>query len=82
MNNMVMMMRTITNPTISALAIFLHKTQCNHNHTDACPWHYEIEKGVHDWSAWAHNEYYKKAETVYNEVSAENEVVVNATTFV
>lgn len=32
------------------LAIEMHEALCVHNHTDACGWHYEIKKGVHDWA--------------------------------
>lgn len=28
-------------PLNQRIAILLHDTQCRHNHTDACGWHYE-----------------------------------------
>lgn len=46
------------------LAISLHDAQCRYNHTDQCGWFYEIHKGVHDWSGYAHADYLKKARKV------------------
>lgn len=43
------------------LAIELHDLLCTHNHTDGCSWFYEISRGEHDWTRWAHHEYWKRA---------------------
>lgn len=46
---------------IKALAIELHNVMCKINHTDGCSWHYEIQKGVHNWTSYAHAHWAKKA---------------------
>lgn len=46
---------------IKALAIELHGVLCKWNHTDGCGWHYEIDKGSHNWTGHAHAHYLKKA---------------------
>lgn len=44
------------------LSILLHSTVCQWNHTDGCPWHYEInDDGSHQWDKTAHTQYLKKA---------------------
>lgn len=50
-----------TSSLTGQLAIFLHEKQCHWNHTDGCSWHYEISKGVPDWSGSAHNKYWNIA---------------------
>ena len=48
-------------PAEHQLARYLHDMMCNFNHTDGCSWHYEINNGVDDWSAYAHSSYLTKA---------------------
>lgn len=43
------------------LAIELHDALCTQNHTDGCGWHYEIQKGVHNWSGSEHAHWLGKA---------------------
>lgn len=49
---------------INQLAEALHGTLCKWNHTDGCSWHYEMNKGVHDWTGYAHVHWIKKATTL------------------
>lgn len=43
------------------LAEFLHKHMCHHNHTDACSWYYEMDHKIHNWSGYAHGQYFDLA---------------------
>jgi len=43
------------------LARELHSMLCTWNHTDGCSWFYEAERGVDDWTRFAHGEYLGKA---------------------
>jgi len=43
------------------LAIAMHQRLCRWNHTDGCLWHYEIEKGIHDWSGHDHQRWLRHA---------------------
>ena len=52
---------------VEQLAISMHECFCNANHTDGCGWHYEISKGKHDWTGYAHMRYYEKAVRVHAE---------------
>jgi hypothetical protein len=49
-------------PTLHDLVIEYHDCNCKWNHTDGCSWHYEINRGVHDWSGKgsAHAEWLEK----------------------
>lgn len=46
------------------LAIMLHDKFCKWNHTDGCAWHYQIDDGVHDWSASEHRTWLKRAKKI------------------
>lgn len=46
------------------LAILLHDKLCRWNHTDGCGWHYDVNKGIHNWNGHDHKEYLLKAELV------------------
>lgn len=46
------------------LAIMLHDGLCRYNHTDGCAWHYQIKKGIHDWSGFEHQQYLNRARTL------------------
>lgn len=46
---------------VERLAIHLHEKMCHYNHADGCSWHYEIYKGIHDFTRPAHVRYYDKA---------------------
>jgi hypothetical protein len=43
------------------LAIELHSMLCNSNHTDDCGWHYEYNKGEHNWDQYTHARYLTKS---------------------
>ena len=47
------------------LADDLHELLCvlrhNENYSNCCRWHYDIRKGVHNWSAQSHQPYIRKA---------------------
>lgn len=49
-------------PENKRMAILLHKFLCNSNHTDQCPWSYEISGIEHDWTEFAHSRYLKMAD--------------------
>jgi hypothetical protein len=55
-----------TSSDTGQLAIFLHEKLCNWNHTDGCSWHYEIHRGVPDWSGHAHSKYWSIAAQLAN----------------
>ncbi len=50
-----------TSSDTGQLAIFLHGKMCRWNHTDGCSWHYEIDKGIHNWDGHAHDKYWSIA---------------------
>jgi hypothetical protein len=43
------------------LAMTLHETLCQWNHTDGCGWFYEMRDGIDDWAGDAHGRYLSKA---------------------
>lgn len=49
---------------VRLLAIRLHEDFCHHNHIDGCGWHYEINKGVHDWTRSGHVHWFERAQKV------------------
>lgn len=52
-------------PLNQRIAILLHDTQCRHNHTDACGWHYEKDRGdVHVWTGNSHSNWLAKADAM------------------
>lgn len=51
---------------IEQLAVDLHDTFCDWNHTDGCSWEYEYKNGAHDWSGNAHTYYRLKAARIHS----------------
>jgi len=47
---------------VKLLAMEMHEHNCTRNHTDGCGWHYEITKGVHDWTGNSHSNWLAKAQ--------------------
>jgi hypothetical protein len=52
------------------LAILLHDKTCKWNHTDGCAWHYQIDKGIHNWNSSEHQLYLTRARTVMRQCEA------------
>ena len=46
------------------LAIALHETLCNQNHTDGCGWFYEVKNRIHNWNGAAHQAWLGKARKI------------------
>ena len=49
------------------MAIALHSSWCNYNHTDGCSWMYELDTGKHLWSGSAHRRWLNKAQRILAE---------------
>lgn len=47
---------------LATLAIQLHDAFCKWNHMDGCSWHYETNKGIHNWNGYEHLRWLKKAQ--------------------
>lgn len=64
------LVESITTP-IQTLAIAIHKLTCRHNHTDGCPWFYEVTKDKHNWGEPEHVRYVQKANALVQQTSDE-----------
>ena len=62
------------------LAIELHGLLCNSNHTDGCSWHYEYNKGEHDWNKYTHARYLTKSHALIEKCNSLNLPVEHAIT--
>lgn len=51
---------------VERLAVELHELLCHANHADGCGWHYEINKGIHDWARGDHARWRSRALSTLN----------------
>lgn len=65
-----------TQSPTGALAIALHSRMCRCNHTDDCPWFYEVENGLHNWNAREHAIYWDKAVRIITKDNLPAELVI------
>ncbi len=55
-------------PLAQRVAIVMHGNLCHSDHTEHCGWHYEVNKGQHDFNGSTHRHWLGRAEKTIRSV--------------